>query len=130
MNVLRNAALMATLMLGVHVPGAMAQDDLAHALDCWGVTHGSYFLHLASPETAGDLPKASDADYRAWSNQAETLAKAKGMSLGAFSAERQKYQVSLISAKKRAAATPRLKTCIATAPLDMLNVETPILVGD
>ena len=129
MTILRKAALTATLVFGVHVSGAMAKDDLAHALDCWGVTHGSYFLHLASPETAGDLPKASSEDYRAWSNRAETLAMARGMSLSAFSAERQKYQVSMISAKKRAAAAARLETCIATAPRDMLTADAPILAG-
>lgn len=129
MTALRNAALTATLMFAAHVPGAMAQDDLDHALDCWGVTHGSYFLHLASPETAGDLPKASSDDYRAWSDQAQTLAMARGMSLSEFAAERKKYQVLLISAKKRAAATARLKTCIATAPRDMQTADAPILAG-
>lgn len=107
-----------------------ATGKLAEALECWGLTKGSYFLHMASPETAGDLPKASESDYRAWNNQAETIAKAQGISLAQFNILRDPYDTNLVSPKKREASVGRLKTCIATVPTEMLSVETPILVGE
>lgn len=103
--------------------------QIRNAMRCWGLTSGSYFLHLASPETAGDLPKAAAEDYGAWANQGATMIKARGGTLDDYNALKREHQTNLVRTREREAAVSPLRTCIETAPRHMLNVEQPILTG-
>lgn len=113
-------------------PAARLANDpeIRRAMRCWGLTSGSYFLHLASPETAGDLPKASTEDYAAWANQGAVLIKAKGGTLADYNALKKAHQTNLVRAREREAAVKPLRTCIASVPREMLEVEQPILTSD
>ncbi|MGA0544061.1 hypothetical protein ACO2Q1_02165 [Brevundimonas sp. VNH65] len=110
--------------------GLANDPEIGHAMRCWGLTSGSYFLHLASPETAGDLPKASTEDYAAWANQGAVLIKARGGTLADYNALKKAHQTNLVRAREREAAVQPLRTCIATVPREMLEVEQPILTSD
>lgn len=107
--------------------GPRPDPALHRAMECWALTHGSYFLHMASAETAQGLPKASPQDYRAWGNQAATLIRDRGGTVAQFDALKKRYGTQLLSPAEREEVTPRLQTCIATAPRHMLDVEEPIL---
>lgn len=101
--------------------------DMRRAFECWGLTHGSYFLHQASPQTAGDLPRAAPQDYMAWGNKAAVLVRDSGGTLAQYNAWKKEFQTMLIREEERRQVAPRLRACIETAPRDMLDVEQPIL---
>ena len=109
------------------VSGSRLTPELRRAFECWGLTHGSYFLHQASPQTAGDLPRAAQQDFMAWGNQAAVLVRDSGGTLAQYDAWKKEFQTMLISEDERREVTPRLRTCIETAPRNMLDVEQPIL---
>lgn len=93
---------------------------VAEALRCWGLTHGSYNLHVAAPAYADGFPRAELTDYVAWHNEALRRAHAANLTLTQFNEYQGEFQMStrLIREEVRDEALGPLRTCLANVPRD------------
>lgn len=111
------------------IAGVQADREVRHAMQCWGVTNGSYMIHIASPDRVVGFPQASMDDYRAWSAQAEILIRDRGGSLDDYNALQSEFQERFMSEESREELRPVLEECLRTVPVAALEVEPPILTG-
>lgn len=111
------------------IAGVQGDREVRHAMQCWGVTNGSYMIHIASPDQVAGFPQASMDDYRAWSAQAEILIRDRGGSLDDFNALQSEFQERFMSEESRQELRPVLEECLRTVPVAALDVEPPILTG-
>ena len=111
------------------IAGVRGDPEVRHAMQCWGVTNGSYLIHMASPDRVVGFPQASMDDYRAWSAQAEILIRDKGGTLDDYNALQSEFQERFLSEESRQTLRPVLEECLRTVPVAALEVEQPILTG-
>jgi hypothetical protein len=92
--------------------------DVVEAVKCWGLVQGAYTYHLAMPELAGDLPKATGEQKTAWFNEALRRADKAGMNQSQFKALQDEYQMSnrFAVARVREASIEPVKACMAATP--------------
>jgi len=97
-------------------PGVPA--DVVEAVKCWGLVQGAYTYHLAMPDLAGDLPKATGEQKTAWFNEALRRADKAGMNQSQFKALQDEYQMSnrFAVARVREESVEPVKACMAATP--------------
>ncbi len=105
-----------------------ADPELIAALQCWGYTRASFYLHLSAPNLAADIPQAGQLDMEMWHQQALRLAHARDLTLSQFEALRDETAISntdLLDDEERLAAAQPIQQCIDTVPV--IEGETPML---
>lgn len=110
--------------------GVRGDRAVRHAMRCWGVTHGSFTLHMAAPDRAAGFPRATGQDYNAWANQGAILIREQGGSLADYDALKSEFQVSFTRQTQRDELRPVLEACLRTVPTAALDVDQPILTGE
>lgn len=113
----------------IPIAGVRGDAEVRHAMQCWGVTNGSYMIHIASPDWAVGFPQATMNDYQAWSAQAEILIRDRGGSLDDYNALQSEFQERFMSEESREELRPVLEECLRTVPVAALEVEQPILTS-
>ena len=85
---------------------------------CWALTSGAYFVHMALPGEAGNLPKPDEMVYGTWAKKLAIMAYDKKMGFEEFQTMKNKAKssVSVHSVEVEPEYAAAVQACIDTTP--------------